>query len=113
MVVNLQVSPNLKNNKCRKMQARLDNKMVKVSNEKYIEHPKFRLLSKFKMLKKTPYPDVYSIMSFFPVSFFFQVLFVNGRVDQVSNNVSASLLPSNLLLGMDGAQYMAGQIDEV
>ena len=36
MVVFLQVNPNLKNNKCRKMQARLDNKMVKVSNEKYI-----------------------------------------------------------------------------
>lgn len=38
---------------------------------------------------------------------------MNGRVDQVMNNVSASLLPSNLLLGMDGALYMAGQIDEV
>ena len=63
--------------------------------------------------KKTPYPDVDSIMSFFPLSFFFQVLFVNGRVDQVSNNVSASLLQSNLLLGMNGAQYLAGQIDEV
>ncbi|XP_020606747.1 MAM and LDL-receptor class A domain-containing protein 1-like [Orbicella faveolata] len=42
-----------------------------------------------------------------------QVLFVNGRVHQVMSNVSASWLPSNLLLGMDGAQYMAGQIDEV
>ena len=52
MVVFLQVNPNLKNNKCRKMQARLDNKMVKVSNEKYIEHPKFCLLSKFNVLKK-------------------------------------------------------------
>jgi len=50
---------------------------------------------------------------FCPVSFFFQVLFVNGRVHQVMSNVSASWLPSNLLLGMDGAQYMAGQIDEV
>lgn len=54
-----------------------------------------------------------NIISFFPFSFFFQVLFVNGRVDQVMNNVSASLLPSNLFLGKDGALYMAGQIDEV
>lgn len=38
---------------------------------------------------------------------------MNGRVDQVMNNVSASLLPSNLFLGKDGALYMAGQIDEV
>ena len=51
-----------------------------------------------------------SCHSFF---FLFQVLFVNGRVNQVSNNVSASLLPSNLLLGKDGPWYMAGQIDEV
>ena len=51
--------------------------------------------------------------SSFPVSFFFQVLFVNGRVDQVMNNVSASWLPSNLLFGMNGARFMAGQIEEV
>lgn len=29
------------------------------------------------------------------------------------NNVSASFLPTNLLLGMNGAKHMAGQIDEV
>ena len=75
------------------------------------KHPKFGLLLKFNII--APYPYVCGILSFFSFSFFFQVLFVSGRADQVMNNVSASWLPSNLLLGMDGVQYMAGQIDEV
>jgi len=79
-------------------------------SEKYREHPKFSLLSKFNILKE------HLTLMFshsFPVSFFFQVLIVNGRVDQVMNNVSASWLQSNLLFGTNGARYMAGQIDEV
>jgi len=83
--------------------------MVEVKREKYREHPKFSL-SKFNILKE------HLTLMFshsFTVSFFFQVLFVNGRVDQVMNNVSASWLPSSLLFGTNGARNMAGQIDEV
>lgn len=82
---------------------------MKITNSK---HPEFGVFVKIIIVKASD-PHACSIVSFFPFSFFFQVLFVNGRVDQVMNNVSASLLPSNLLLGMDGALYMAGQIDEV
>ena len=46
-------------------------------------------------------------------SSFFQVLFVNGKVVQVMSNVSVPLLRTNLLLGINGANHMAGQMDEV
>ena len=38
---------------------------------------------------------------------------MNGKVDQVMNNVSVPLLLTNLLLGINGANHMAGQMDEV
>ena len=53
------------------------------------------------------------IMFLFLLLILFQVLFVNGKVDHVANNVSASLLPTNLLLGLNDATHMVGQIDEV
>ncbi|XP_074635587.1 thrombospondin-3-like isoform X2 [Acropora palmata] len=42
-----------------------------------------------------------------------QVLFVNGKVEQVMSTISSPYGKSNVYLGLNGAEYFMGQIDEV